>query len=152
MSIFSYELIGNFWWISRKYSFFEKWIILSFNFSVTIKNEKICSNCRAILDTGTTLIIGPTIQIAVLNRALGGKYDEDINLVRYFTKYSHYVLFLDQIVYSWLSQSIVLIFSWCEFFHRQCNIYTHCIPIFTHCQYQWWISMLYSFSRCEFKR
>lgn len=60
---------------------------------MTTNNEKICSNCRAILDTGTTLIVGPTVQIAMLNRFIGGRYDEDLGLVRSYTKESHPILF-----------------------------------------------------------
>ncbi len=48
-------------------------------------NKTICSNCRAILDTGTTLIVGPTSQIALLNRAIGGIYDKLTGLVRSIT-------------------------------------------------------------------
>lgn len=55
---------------------------------MTTNNEKICSSCRAILDTGTTLIVGPTVQIAALNRIIGGRYDEDLGLVRSPTKES----------------------------------------------------------------
>ena len=56
--------------------------------SVTTNDETICSNCRAILDTGTTLIVGPTSQIALLNQAIGGKYNQAIGLVRLMIKYN----------------------------------------------------------------
>jgi len=52
---------------------------------VQTNNKTICSNCRAILDTGTTLIVGPTSQIALLNRAIGGIYDKLTGLVRSIT-------------------------------------------------------------------
>ncbi len=48
--------------------------------------ETICSNCRAILDTGTTLIVGPTSQIALLNSAIGGTYKQAVGLVRLIMK------------------------------------------------------------------
>ncbi|CAF0960713.1 unnamed protein product [Adineta ricciae] len=43
--------------------------------NVQTNNHIICSNCRAILDTGTTLIVGPTNQIGLLNRLINGTYD-----------------------------------------------------------------------------
>lgn len=68
---------------------------------MTINNRIICSNCRAILDTGTTLIVGPTNQIAALNRILGGEYNEDINLVRvYLSNHFTRISFRMKIVYS----------------------------------------------------
>ncbi|CAF3437460.1 unnamed protein product [Rotaria sp. Silwood1] len=48
--------------------------------SVQTNGKTICSNCRAILDTGTTLIVGPSNQIALLNYAIGGTYDHEIGL------------------------------------------------------------------------
>jgi hypothetical protein len=50
--------------------------------SVQTNGNTICSNCYAILDTGTTLIVGPTSQIAVLNRAIRATYDQVTGLVR----------------------------------------------------------------------
>lgn len=50
--------------------------------SVETNGTTICSNCHAILDTGTTLIVGPVIQISLLNRAIGGVYDQLTGLVR----------------------------------------------------------------------
>ncbi|CAM4831894.1 unnamed protein product [Rotaria magnacalcarata] len=43
--------------------------------SVKVTDKIICTKCRAILDTGTTLIVGPSSQIALLNRAIGATYD-----------------------------------------------------------------------------
>ncbi|UJR38065.1 hypothetical protein I4U23_030746 [Adineta vaga] len=43
--------------------------------NVQTDGQIICSDCRAILDTGTTLIVGPTNQIALLNRIINGSYD-----------------------------------------------------------------------------
>ncbi len=56
--------------------------MIYFNFSVTTNDEIICSKCRAILDTGTTLIVGPINQTALLHQAIGGKYHRDVGLVR----------------------------------------------------------------------
>jgi hypothetical protein len=53
---------------------------------VQSNGEMICLNCRAILDTGTTLIVGPKRQIALLNRVIGGTYEQDIGLVRLIIK------------------------------------------------------------------
>ncbi len=49
-------------------------------------DQIICSNCRAILDTGTTLIVGPKREIALLNRAIGGIYEQNIGLVKLIIK------------------------------------------------------------------
>ncbi|CAF0999471.1 unnamed protein product [Adineta steineri] len=48
--------------------------------NIQVNNTIICSNCRAILDTGTTLIIGPKIQIALLHRTIGAIFDEETGL------------------------------------------------------------------------
>ncbi|CAF4211326.1 unnamed protein product, partial [Adineta steineri] len=43
---------------------------------ITVGNISICSsNCSAIADTGTTLILGPTSNIRALNAALGATYE-----------------------------------------------------------------------------
>jgi len=34
------------------------------------------------LDTGTTLIVGPKLEIALLNRSIGGTYEQAIGLVK----------------------------------------------------------------------
>ncbi|CAF4524166.1 unnamed protein product, partial [Rotaria sp. Silwood2] len=48
--------------------------------SVQTNGKTICSNCRAILDTGTTLIVGPSNQIALLNYVIGGTYEPETGL------------------------------------------------------------------------
>jgi cathepsin D len=52
--------------------------------SITIGGISICSsNCSAIADTGTTLILGPQSQINALNAQLGATYDNNTGWVRY---------------------------------------------------------------------
>ncbi len=76
-------------------------------------NKTICSNCRAILDTGTTLIVGPISQIALLNRAIGGIYDKLTGLVRSMTIsfYMSNLFLLNKTVHSRLSYSFIDFFS-----------------------------------------
>ncbi len=53
-------------------------------YSITIGGTSICSsNCNAVADTGTSLILGPTSQIDALNAQLGATYDRSTGWVRY---------------------------------------------------------------------
>ncbi len=53
-------------------------------YSISVGGTSICSsNCSAIADTGTTLILGPEDQINALNAQLGATYDTSTGWVRY---------------------------------------------------------------------
>jgi cathepsin D len=53
------------------------------HYSVSIGGTSICSsNCNAIADTGTTLILGPASQINALNAQLGATYNNHTGWVR----------------------------------------------------------------------
>ncbi len=53
-------------------------------YSISVDGTSICSsNCNAIADTGTTLILGPENQINALNAHLGATYDTSTGWVRY---------------------------------------------------------------------
>lgn len=43
--------------------------------SITVGSTAISSKVSAIADTGTTLIVGPSAQVAKLNAGLGATYD-----------------------------------------------------------------------------
>ncbi len=54
------------------------------HYSISVGSTSICSsNCNAIADTGTTLILGPESQINALNAQLGVTYDSNTGWVRY---------------------------------------------------------------------
>jgi len=62
--------------------------------SIGIGSTSICSsNCSAIADTGTSLILGPTSQIEAINAALGATYDSSIGWVRYIYSFERIKLF-----------------------------------------------------------
>jgi hypothetical protein len=48
---------------------------------VTAGSTNVGSSTYAILDTGTTLIVGPETQVNKLNNALGATYDKTSGLV-----------------------------------------------------------------------
>ncbi len=53
-------------------------------YSISVGGTSICSsNCSAIADTGTSIILGPEGQINALNAQLGATYDNSTGWVRY---------------------------------------------------------------------
>ena len=50
--------------------------------SISVTRQILCSPCRIILDTGTTLIIGPKESISQLNSVIGAEYQLETDLVR----------------------------------------------------------------------
>ena len=81
--------------------------------SVQTNKHIICSNCRAILDTGTTLIVGPTNQIGLLNRLINGTYDPVTGLVSSTVSWQSLRKFIPivYVVCSRLSKPFVRLFS-----------------------------------------
>jgi hypothetical protein len=63
--------------------------------SIQIGDQIICSACHTILDTGTTLIVGPRKEIDQLNQALGAIYESATGLVwRWQRSFAWLIVFL----------------------------------------------------------
>ncbi|CAF1521360.1 unnamed protein product, partial [Didymodactylos carnosus] len=59
---------------------------------INIGDKSICSKCYAIADTGTTFIVGPSIEIRKINKFIGSEYDYRRGLYTIQCNYSTHLL------------------------------------------------------------